>query len=57
MTLRAGYRFGYDTASLGGTVGLSAGFGFKIWDVDMDYAFVPFGELGDTHRVSFIGKF
>jgi hypothetical protein len=57
MSVRLGYRFGYDTASLGNTVGLTAGFGFKIWNVNMDYAFVPFGELGDTHRISFSGRF
>lgn len=57
LALRFGYRFGYDTASLGNSAGITAGFGFKIWSVNMDYAFVPFGELGDTHRLSFIGKF
>jgi hypothetical protein len=53
LALRAGYRFGYDTASLGSIVGLSAGLGFRIWSMGLDYAFVPFGDLGDTHRVTF----
>lgn len=57
LSLRAGYRFGYDTANLGSTAGLSAGMGFRIWSVGIDYAFVPYGELGDTHRVSFMTKF
>ncbi|MHB9155745.1 MAG: PorV/PorQ family protein [Endomicrobiales bacterium] len=57
LALRAGYRFGYHTASLGSTVGLGVGIGFRIWSVGLDYAFVPFGDLGDTHRVSFVAKF
>jgi hypothetical protein len=56
LALRGGYRFGYD-ASLGSNVGLSAGLGFRIWSVGLDYAFVPFGELGDTHRITFMAKF
>jgi len=57
LALRSGYRFGYDTSSLGGIVGLGVGAGVKIWGVTLDYAFVPFGDLGDTHRVSFGAKF
>ncbi len=57
FALRGGYRFGYDTESLGSTAGLSFGVGFRIWSVGMDYAFVPFGELGDTHRISFNASF
>ncbi|OGS06003.1 MAG: hypothetical protein A2204_07700 [Elusimicrobia bacterium RIFOXYA1_FULL_47_7] len=57
LALRAGYRYGYDTSNLGSIVGLGAGIGFRIWSVGLDYAFLPFGELGDTHRVSFVAKF
>ncbi|HAM38163.1 MAG TPA: hypothetical protein DCP53_01990 [Elusimicrobia bacterium] len=57
LALRSGYRFGYDTDSLGGLAGLGAGAGFKFWGLTVDYAFVPFGDLGDTHRVSFAAKF
>jgi len=57
LALRSGYRFGYDVSSLGGIVGLGVGAGVKIWGVTLDYAFVPFGDLGDTHRVSFGAKF
>lgn len=53
VVLRAGYRYGYDIESLGSLVGLSGGLGFRIWNFRLDYAFVPFGELGDTHRVTF----
>ncbi|MDD5688352.1 MAG: PorV/PorQ family protein [Elusimicrobia bacterium] len=57
IALRSGYRFGYDTTSLGGIVGFGAGAGFRMWGFIVDYAFVPFGELGDTHRISFGAKF
>jgi len=57
LILRAGYRYGYDTASLGSLVGLGAGLGFRIWNVGLDYSFVPFGDLGDTHRISLGIKF
>ncbi|MDD5686643.1 MAG: PorV/PorQ family protein [Elusimicrobia bacterium] len=57
LALRSGYRFGYDTATLGEIVGLGVGAGFRVWGFGLDYAFVPFGELGDTHRISFGAKF
>ncbi len=51
--LRTGYRIGGD---LGGLAGLTTGagytFGFGTVDTSMDYAFVPYGDLGYTHRVS-----
>lgn len=53
LALRGGYRFGYHKESLGQNVGISGGLGFRIWNLGIDYAFVPFGELGDTHRISF----
>ncbi len=56
LALRSGYRFGYDSESLGKIAGFSCGLGFCIWNINLDYAFVPFGILGDTHRVSIIIK-
>lgn len=52
-------RIGYNTRSLdtGGLNGLSAGCGFTYQDYTIDYAFVPYGDLGATHRVSFGIKF
>lgn len=54
--LRAGYKYGYDTDSLGENVGLAGGVGFRYIGLGLDYTFAPFGELGDTHRVSFSAK-
>jgi len=50
LALRAGYKFGYDTSNLGSTVGLSLGFGVKVQGLGVDYAFLPFGDLGSIHR-------
>lgn len=36
---------------------LSYGFGLQYTNYGLDYAFLPFGELGDTHRVSATFKF
>ena len=50
LALRCGYKFGYDTANLGSAVGLSLGFGIKVQGLGVDYAFLPFGDLGNIHR-------
>ena len=50
LALRGGYKFGYDTANLGAEVGLSLGFGVKVQGLGVDYAFLPFGDLGNIHR-------
>ena len=57
LAIRLGYKYGYDTASLGSIVGITGGVGFRMWGAGLDYAFVPFGDLGDTHRVSLSLKF
>lgn len=53
FAFRGGYSFGYDTSNLGGAAGLSAGFGMKVAGIGIDYAFLPFGDLGNTHRFGF----
>jgi long-subunit fatty acid transport protein len=53
FALRGGYKFGYDTANLGSEVGLSLGFGVKVSGLGVDYAFLPFGDLGNIHRFGF----
>lgn len=48
LRLRAGYRSaGRDVGQ-----GLTAGFGVNLLGFELDYAYVPFGDLGDAHRVS-----
>jgi hypothetical protein len=56
---RVGYRFNGNaqfTSDLGPLAGLTAGGGYsRVFDgvdVALDYAFVPYGELGMTHRIS-----
>lgn len=52
LDLRAGFRSRLVGEDLGGMTGFTAGFGMR-WDaLSFDYAFVPYGELGLTHRVS-----
>ncbi len=46
LTLRAGY----DTANEFGS-GITCGVGIKISDWVLDYAYVPYSDLGETHRV------
>ena len=57
FALRGGYKFGYDTGNLGSEVGLSLGFGVKVAGLGLDYAFLPFGDLGSAHRFGFWLKF
>jgi len=37
--------------------GLCLGFGYKFSGYEFDYAFVPYGDLGVTHRISLLVKF
>lgn len=54
--LRAGYavRPGEDA---GGATGLGAGFGLTLSKVTIDYAFSPYGELGNAQRVTLSARF
>jgi len=48
LKLRAGYRTqGRDVGE-----GLTAGVGFNFSGLELDYAYVPFGPLGESHRIS-----
>lgn len=47
LALRAGYKTNQDQGE-----GWSAGLGFKFSRSDLDYAYVPYGDLGITHRIS-----
>lgn len=61
VALRVGYRHQtkdqkldlYESASIGFTGGFGLGFGNTYF---LDYAYVPYGDLGDTHRISFMMK-
>ena len=53
-------RMGYKTTTtsdLDAMSGLSGGLGLNIRGIDIDYAWVPYGDLGDTHRLSVGMKF
>lgn len=52
-------RIGYSTAArdTGGFNGMAAGLGCTFQDVTIDYAFVPYGELGNTQRISLAVRF
>ncbi len=47
LALRAGYKTNQDIGE-----GLTAGLGFDKGKIRFDYAYVPYGELGNTHKVS-----
>ena len=53
---RIGYRYRFNGNELGELSGLTAGIGIRISDYQLDYAFVPFGDLGVTHRISFTAR-
>ena len=52
LALRAGYQLGHAADKAGSMYGFAAGFGVKLGQFGLDYAFVPFGDLGDTHRIT-----
>jgi len=47
VALRCGYKTGQDIGS-----GFTAGIGFKTDGFSFDYAYVPYDDLGTTHRIS-----
>lgn len=59
---RYAFRLGYRSTPgndihVDGLTGVTAGLGIFWGRLGIDYAFVPFGDLGDTHRVSLIYTF
>jgi len=56
MALRMGYKT-TTVKGLGALSGLSAGCGFSYRGYGIDYAWVPYGDLGNTHRISLTAKF
>ncbi len=56
ISIRAGYRT--DTLKeLSALAGLSAGLGVHLWGQELAYAWVPYGDLGDTQYISLLLKF
>ncbi len=60
LALRAGYQYQgridqaelYSNYGTPGLAGLTAGIGVKVMDFQLDYAYVPYGFLGTTHRLT-----
>ncbi|OGS17577.1 MAG: hypothetical protein A3J83_04375 [Elusimicrobia bacterium RIFOXYA2_FULL_40_6] len=60
LAIRAGYLMN-QAISTGNTAdtlnGLGAGLGINLLGMKTDYSFVPYGALGNTHKISFSSKF
>jgi hypothetical protein len=55
LLIRAGYNT--QNSQTGGMNGVTGGLGVKYFDYSLDYAFVPYGNLGNTQRISLTVKF
>ena len=56
LSLRMGYRT--DTVKeLSALAGYSAGLGVNVWGQELSYAWLPYGDLGNTHYISLLMKF
>jgi hypothetical protein len=52
LSIRAGYAYRMGDDSLGGLTGLAAGVGFSLNSIKLDYAFMPYGDLGTSHKAT-----
>ncbi len=52
ILLRGGFRYKFDNLENEPLTDLTCGVGFVIKDFKLDYAFVPYDKLEDTHRIS-----
>lgn len=57
VNLRTGYKYNISGNDLGSLSGLRTGIGIDIRDYNLDYAFAPYGELGQAHRISLVASF
>ena len=57
LQLRTGYKYKIGGNDLGAMSGLTGGFGLTLRQFQIDYALVPFGVLGLTHRFSLVASF
>jgi hypothetical protein len=57
--LRAGYRYSMNEHLLGDfpSVDLTAGLGLNFSNFSLDYAWLPYGDLGDSHRLAITYSF
>ncbi|HVM33225.1 MAG TPA: tetratricopeptide repeat protein [bacterium] len=55
--LRLGFQVPLADNQVGGLTGFTAGAGFNLGSVRLDYAFVPYGDLGTSHRLSLAYEF
>ncbi len=56
-SLRAGYQLPFTDNQVSGFTNFTAGAGVKIESLSLDYAYLPFGSLGVSHRVSLSYQF
>ncbi|OGS65609.1 MAG: hypothetical protein A3J79_09235 [Elusimicrobia bacterium RIFOXYB2_FULL_62_6] len=56
VALRAGYLSGSSAAAINNT-GFSAGAGLNFWNTRLDYAVTPYGDLGNTQKITLKKKF
>ena len=58
-TTAGSFRFGYTSArrDIGGLAGVTAGAGLAFPKASFDFAWIPFGSLGDAFRLSLLVKF
>jgi hypothetical protein len=57
LALRAGYQASLQENQIDGVTGLSLGLGLDIRGFSLDYAFLPYGELGTAQRLSLAYRF
>lgn len=57
VLLRVGYRYKLDNLANEPLTNLTCGIGFVIKDFKLDYAFMPYDKLEDTHRISLTRSF
>jgi len=50
--LRAGFQFFDQNNEIQGFQELTAGAGIRLGDLQLDYAYLPYGDLGTSHRIS-----
>jgi long-subunit fatty acid transport protein len=57
IAARAGYNIRFGENNLDGLTGISGGIGLNIASIKLDYAIVPYGDLGTTHRATLTYQF